>query len=105
MPRNAFLDEAKSEYWPVAVAGIDKVRLQATVVEVLDDARPATTGKGDQLIHGAVKVALIEAIIAGRFRAVHATLGKLLGLDTTSVKLPHDREVDDRKPLGKAAAR
>lgn len=103
MPRNALLDDAKTRYWPVALNGVDKVRLQATVADVLEETRPATVGKGDQLIHGALKTSLIEGIIAGRFNQVHATLEKLLGLNTTAVKSPHECDVTVRRPLAKAA--
>ncbi len=121
MPRNALLDESKDRQWPVGSPGwCDKVRVQPTVEAILDAARPATLGKGDQLLHGALKTALIERIIAGDFRAVYDTVGVLLGLreprrevvgqngparatDAPSGKSDPIREVDSRKPLAKAA--
>ena len=82
---NVLLDETKEPQWPIGFPGwADKVRIQPTVAAILDAARPATLGKGDQLIHGALKVALIEAIIAGRFREVYDTVGTILSLGAPS---------------------
>lgn len=111
MPRNALLDETKERQWPVGLAGwCDKVRVQPTVEAILDAARPATLGKGDQLLHGALKTALIECIVTGNFRKAYDTLGALLGLalpdavaDTPSGKSLPGWEVEGRKPLAKAA--
>lgn len=95
---NVLLDESKEPQWPVGFPGwADKVRIQPTVAAILDAARPATLGKGDQLIHGALKVALIEAIIAGRFREVYDTVGTILGAATPSGKPLPDREVRGKK--------
>jgi hypothetical protein len=103
---NALLDQTKSEQWPVGLpAYCDKVRLQPLVAEVLDEARPATVGKGDQLIHGALKLALIAAIVAGDFRWVHGTVGKLIGADAPAGKPLPEREAEARRPLSKAVAR
>lgn len=93
MPRNAFLDETKSGTWPIPPAcfnGFDKVRIQPTVGAVLDEAKGSFVGRGDFLIHGSLRFALIAAIVAGNLPWVYATVGRLLGYDTTSVMPPHN---------------
>lgn len=81
MPRNALHDETKSGQVTVTSPGWrGNVRIQPTVESILDEARPATEGKGDQLIHGALKTALIVGIVTGEWHWVHSTLGRLLGL-------------------------
>lgn len=82
MPANVLHDESKGEPW--------KVRVQPTVGSILDAARPATVSRGDQLVHGAIKVHLIEGIVAGRWRTVQATLGLLIGIEDTDVSLGHN---------------
>jgi len=109
---NALLDQTKSEQWPVGASGwCDKVRMQPMLAEILDDARPATIGKGDQLLHGALLVALITAMINGRLRWVYDTLGKILGLDAPAGKSLPNGEVSEpdasqngaRRPLARVA--
>lgn len=114
MARNALLDETRDAQWPVALPGFkDKQRLPATIAAILDQHRPDTLGKGDQLVHGALKTALIEGIVAGRFRQVHDALGAILGVNACAAsqsdpELP-SREADPsrevRKPLAKAGPR
>ncbi len=111
MSRNALLDDSKNAQWPVALPGFkDKQRLPSTIAAILDRSRPDTLGKGDQLVHGALKTALIEDIVAGRFRQVHDALGAILGVNGDDASQPGSpgpsREVDPsrevRKPLAKA---
>lgn len=105
MPRNALLDETKEPQWSLpsdAHGWADKVRLQPTVVRILDDARPSTLGKGDQLIHGALKTALITAIVLDRWTWVYATLGEILGAHPPSGGTSPERGNDERKPLARA---
>ena len=81
MPRNALLEKL-SEQWPTPLdAPDDKVRLSKTVAEILDAARPISLSKGRQLVHGALKLAFIEWIVAENIHAVYAAAGKLLGFD------------------------
>jgi hypothetical protein len=104
--RNVLHDESKDRQWPVGAPGwCDKVRIQPTIEAILDAARPATLGKGDQLLHGALKTVLIERIIAGDFRTVYDTLGALLGrslpgavADIPPGKSLPGREASERKP-------
>lgn len=91
---SVFLLEKKSEFWPVAFDGVDKVRLQPTIAKVLDAARPSTMSKGEQMSRGALKVVLIEGIMSERLHDVYATLGGLLGMDPTVVKSAHVRDVE-----------
>lgn len=103
---NAILDEKREAQWPLPPAvfpGFDKLRLQPTVGAILDDLKADDDGRGDLLIHGSLKYVLIMHIIAGNLRRVHATLGKLLGIDTPDGKSLPIREVEDRKPPAKAA--
>lgn len=82
MPRNALIDESKNQHWPLGFGWCaDKIRIQATLADIFDAHRPATVGKGDFLLHGTLRVVLIEGIVAGRLRQVYDTLGRLLGLD------------------------
>lgn len=93
MPRNALLDESKDQHWPLGFGWCgDKIRLQGTLAVVFDQARPATLGKGDFLLHGALRSVLIEGIVAGHWRQVYDTLGMLLGLDGTAVPPRHGRD-------------
>ena len=66
MARNILLDESKDTHWPLGFpwAG-EKIRLQASLAEIFDAARPATIGKGDFLLHSTLKAALITYIIGG----------------------------------------
>lgn len=85
MARNLLLDESKNAQWPVGLPGFsDKVRLGRSLAAVLDAARPVSQGKGDQLVLGALKTALIERIIAGDFLAVYQIIGSLLDLEVPS---------------------
>lgn len=104
MPRNLLLDETKEPQWPVGLPGwADKVRVQPTITEILDDARPATIGKGDQLINGALERALIAGIITGRWIWVYNTVGTILSLGAPSGKSLPEREAEAKKPLAKVA--
>jgi hypothetical protein len=79
---NALLDESKDLHWPLGFPWCgEKIRLQPTLAAVFEQARPATVGKGDFLLHSTAKALLIEGIVAGRFRHVYDTLGTLLGLE------------------------
>ena len=92
MPRNAFLDETKSRQITVNAPGWrGNVRVQPTIEAILDEARPATEGKGDQLIHGTLKYVLMEAIVDGKLRWVHDTLGRVLGGPPPSGGSPPER--------------
>jgi len=104
---NALLQEKRSIQHPVGLPGwLDKVRLQPTVAAILDVERPASIGKGDQLIMGALEVVLIKAILAGRLQFVHDTTGMILGSGTPPGKSLPSREVDGvRKPPARAASR
>lgn len=83
--RNALHDETKSGQITVATAGWrGNVRVQPTVEAILDEARAATEGKGDQLIHGALKSVLIAWIVLGEWHRVYHTLGRLLGFPPPS---------------------
>ena len=64
MARNILLDESKDTHWPLGFpwAG-EKIRLQASLADIFDAARPATVGKGDFLLHSTLKAALITDII------------------------------------------
>lgn len=94
MGRNVFHDETRSEQWPVGLADFtpgDKTRLQPTIAAILDTARRASQSKGDQLVHGALRLAIIERIVNDDLLAAYVALASILGLEVPS------REV--RKPL------
>lgn len=85
MPRNALHDETKSgQVTVVSPAWRGNVRIQPTIEVLLDEARPSTEGKGDQLLHGALKSVLIAGIVTGDWHWVYSALGRVLGLTTTS---------------------
>jgi hypothetical protein len=106
---NALLDTTKTDQWPIPSAvfatGFDKLRMQPPVGAVLDEARGALIGRGDFLITGSLRFALIAAIVAGNLRWVYDTIGGLLGLNTPGGKSLPEREAGDRKPPAKSAAR
>ena len=97
---NTSLHESSGVQWPVGlpdfVAG-DKVRLESTIAGILDAARPDGQSKGQQLVRGALKIALIELIIADHFQTAYAALGLCLGHDSPN------REM--RKPLHTSESR
>jgi hypothetical protein len=102
---NALLDTTKTDQWPIPSAvfatGFDKLRMQPSIGAVLDEARGALIGRGDFLITGSLRFALIAAIVAGNLRWVYDTVGALLGLDTPSGKALPEREGGERRPLAK----
>jgi len=100
---NRLLAESKDVQWPVGLPGwCDKVRLQPTIEAILDAMRPAALGKGDQLVLGALKMALIERIVSGDLRAVYDTVEALIGPSAPSGKSLPNGEVPLKKPLAKA---
>ena len=102
---NALLDQKKTDDVWLGFGDIRHLRVQPLVTEILESARPATVGKGDLFIHSALKIVLIKAIMDGHFRAVYATLGELLGIDSTSVETLHDGGDTPKKPLAKAVGK
>lgn len=100
---NVLLDEKKGDSWPIPTAvfpGFDRLRVQPTVGAVLDAARGQEAGRGDFLILGSLKYALIARIVTGDYRWVYSTLGQIFGFEGTSV--PSGNNGDVRKPLTKS---
>lgn len=84
---NALVDESKGEHWPLGhIWAGDKIRMQRTLAEIFQDAKPSTIAKCDFLLHGTLKSVLIEAIVDGRFRYVYNTVGRLIGDNHTAGK-------------------
>lgn len=75
---NALTEETKAVQWPAG--GDDKVRLSATVAEVLDTAKPVNLSKGDFLIQSAIQRALMVDILGWDLWRVYRRVGKLLGI-------------------------
>lgn len=75
----ALARESRNVQWPIA--GAEKVRLQPVVAAILDEARRAGEGKGEQLVKSAWKLVLIEDILSEHLHRVYSRVGKLLGLD------------------------
>ena len=78
MPRNALVDEAKTSQITVTQPWRGNVRVQPTVEAILDEARAANLGRGDQLIHGALQRELIAGILRWDLRWVQSAVGRLL---------------------------
>ena len=102
MPRRALVDEVKSSQITVTAPWRGNVRVQPTVETILDEARPANLGKGDQLIQGAAQSALIAAIVRWDLAWVQSAVARLLDSNPPDGGRAHEREM---KPLAKATGR
>lgn len=98
-----FRTETRTAERFVGLPSLEKAKLWPTVDEILADARATHDQISDQLVLGALKSVLIEYIVAGRFEAVHAAVGKVLGVNFPAGKSLPDQEVEPRKPLAKAS--
>ena len=97
---NTSLAESSGVQWPVGLSGFvagDKVRLEATVAGILNAARKDGQSKGQQLVRGALKIAIIELIIADHFQTAYAALGLCLS--------HQDPNGEARKPLHTSESR
>ena len=79
MATRVLVDEKKSSQITVTQPWRGNVRIQPTVEAILDDARPANLGKGDQLVQWALQRALIAGIMVWDLPWVYRTVGRLIG--------------------------
>ena len=118
MARSVFVGESRGEQWrmpKLAADWPDRVRLAPTIAAVLDDLRPVTLDRGDQLVEDAVKAAIARLIFDGRFEEAQRHLGTITRASVpdgpcarcVAGPVPSGTGVTngDRKPLTAARAR
>lgn len=98
MSPSVLVTETKSRGVELGIPGCSTLRLPPTALEILDDAQPDGTGRGEWFSKNSVKVVLIEAILAERWRDAYGTLGRLLG------RCPDVPQAEPPKTLSEAVA-
>lgn len=97
---NALHRESRDVQWHTGIPGAEKLRVQPTVARLLDEARPATDSRTDQLLFGALEREIIALIIYGRWDHAYAYLGWLLEPDAPSGADHHGGRPDARSGAG-----
>lgn len=100
----------------VGMPGAEKTRLWPTIDALIRESLPDNCDLSEHFGLSGLDVVLIGDILAHRYTAAHAKLGKIVGRDASAGKLAPEtnghfpggkslpeREVGDRKPLARSA--